>query len=273
MYTIPTDTPSQDFGLCWQAAGRYLETLGAKTAKELDPKLLMLPPGHEANACVWLKAELRPPFLEYLSYRLGNQLFFIRLEDIENKLGVPGTRLGLQRIADACKGHACLMPMLKRGGQWIPASSDWGLASIPETNIQPPHPDAYGLPIVPPALVTSEKIEMTDWELQDFAVQIVRNSLAYEKVMSWNADPAVSPSLWFAGEDGPEWIIVKAVRYPEMNAEPPNNIEQIAKDCSRLSRKGNFAVVGVCANCSDPSAIYRGCGLLARYTGMSKLKV
>ena len=273
MYTIPSDTPSRDFGFCWQAAGRHLEAQGERAVKTLQPELLLLPPSHEASACIWLKVDLRPPFLEHLSFRLGNQLFFIRLEDMENKLDVPGTRIGLQRIADACRGHACLMPMLQRGGQWGPAASDWGLVSIPENNVQPPHSDAYGLPIDPPVLVTSEKIEMTDWELQDFAVQIVRNSLVPEKVMSWNADPAVSPSLWFAGEHGPEWVIVKAVRYPETSAEPPSNVDQITENCAGLSRKGNFAVVGVRAEGSDLSAIYRGCGLLARFTGMQKLTI
>ena len=57
----------------------------------------------------WLKANLNPPFLEHLSFRLGNQLFFIRIEDVDDKLEVPGSRDGIRAIADGCKGHACLM--------------------------------------------------------------------------------------------------------------------------------------------------------------------
>lgn len=283
MYSIPTDTPSRDFALCWQSAGLHLETLAEKAARILSLELLMLPPGHEDHACIWLKNELRPPFLEHLSFRLGNQLFFIRIEDMENRLDVPGTRHGLQRIADACMGHACLMPMLKRSGQWVPASSDWGLVSIPETKVLPPHPDAYGLhialrhglPINPPSLVTSEKIEMTDWELQDFAVQIVRNNLPADKVMSWNVDPDVAPSLWFVGDQGPEWAIIKAVRYPANDASLPHNVDQIARSCSPLSRRGNFAVVSMAAagDTFEPLPLYRGHEMLVSYQGMRKLAI
>ena len=279
MHTTPTDTPSDDFIQCWHAAGLFLESVSEKAVERLSPELLMLPSGYESGVCVWLKADLWPPFLEHISFRLGNQLFFVRLEDMENKVKVPGTRYGLQNLANACKGHACLMPMLKRGDQWLPASSGWGLVSIPQTNIQPPHPDAYGLPVDPPALVTSEKIEMTDWELQDFAVQVVRNSLPDDKVIAWDPSPDTAPSLWFMGDDGLEWVIIKAVRYPIKDAEPPYNLDTIADHCSSLSRKGNFAVVCVAATedpaklQGEPLPLYRGHEMFFSYQGMKKLAV
>jgi hypothetical protein len=279
MYNIPTDNISREFTLCWQAAGDHIQTMGERAIKLLNPKLLMIPPGWNECACIWLKAELRPPFLEHLSFRLGNQLFFIRFEDMEDKLNVPGTRAGLQYIAKACKGHACLMPMLKRDDKWMPAASDWGLTDIPRTKFIPPHPASYGLPVIPTDLVTAEKIEMTDWELQDFAVQVVRNNLPYDKLMSWNTNPEVAPSLWFVGDQGPEWVVIKAVRYPEKDAALPHDIEQIAKNCSRLSRRGNFAVVSVTARGDSfetygrPIPLYRGHELLFNYNGLRKLKI
>jgi hypothetical protein len=51
-----------------------------------------------------------------------------------------------------------------------------------------------GKPIDPIALVSDERIEMTDWELQDFAVQIVRDHLdkTGKKQMSWQGNPAAA---------------------------------------------------------------------------------
>ena len=52
-------------------------------------------------------------------------------------------------------------------------------------------------PIDPVALLTDERIEMTDWELHDFAVQIVRGELQNDgkELMSWTGNPAVDPAI------------------------------------------------------------------------------
>ncbi|GHU04958.1 hypothetical protein FACS1894205_4070 [Alphaproteobacteria bacterium] len=278
----------------------------------MKPERLLLPPWADGGV-VWLKAGLRPPFLEHLSFRFGNQLFFIRIEDTEGVLEVPGSRQGLERIAQGCKGHACLMPMQKKKGKWAPAVPDWGLVTLPTPHFAARLSDhGYGVPVFgvhqsadgkshgfvdgrdvvwepgqpinPPRLVTDEKIETTDWEIQDFAVQIVRDSLPREKVMSWNSDPDVSPSLWFVGPDGPEWVIVKVARYPETDAPLPDNLDEIAENCARLSRKGNFAVVAFTnTDGSDPFEphegpigallpLYRGHPAYFQYDGLKKIK-
>jgi len=139
MHDIEMHGVSEAFALCWQAAGRYIQ-------RQVQDLL------HS-----WLKANLNPPFLEHLSFRLGNQLFFIRIEDVDDKLGVPGSRDGLRAIADGCKGHACLMPMRRVMKAWVPAAAGWGLLNLQTSR-----------PINPVALVSDDRIEMTDWELQDF---------------------------------------------------------------------------------------------------------
>jgi hypothetical protein len=72
---------SEEFAHCWRAAGRQIQ----KQAQG---------PLHS-----WLKANLNPPFLEHLSFRLGNQLFFIRIEDVDGGLKVPGSLNGLLSAA------------------------------------------------------------------------------------------------------------------------------------------------------------------------------
>ena len=81
MFPIELSTPSQEFAQCWQTAGRHLNIKGD-------------------GAINWLKAELTPPFLEHLSFRLGNQLFYIRLVDVDERAQMPGNLSGLMSVAN-----------------------------------------------------------------------------------------------------------------------------------------------------------------------------
>jgi hypothetical protein len=241
--------PSEEFARCWQAAGRHIE---AQAQGSLDS---------------WLKVNLNPPFLQHLSFRLGNQLFFIRIEDVDGKLEVPGSRNGLLYVAEGCKGHPCLMPMKYRAGEWKAEAAGWGLVNA-----------RTGKVVDPIAHVSDERIEMTDWEVQDFAVQVVRDHLekAGRKLMSWQGNPAVDPSIWFVGDSGPEWVVVRAVRYPKIKAHRPANWQQIAARCAELGKVGHFASVSA-ANADDafdpsgaipPEPLWRGHRMLVRFEGL-----
>src|SRR5262245_16601859 len=111
MYDIPMDAVSDEFVACWQAAGRYLQ----RTAQ---------------GPMSWLRAHVDPPFLEHLSFRLGNQLFFVRIEDTHQRIEVPGSRDGLIAIANGCRGHPCIMPMSRRLAEWMPEHGGWGLIHV-----------------------------------------------------------------------------------------------------------------------------------------------
>ena len=252
LHEIDMQEASEAFACCWQAAGQHLQQMA------------------QGPIDSWLRAHLNPPFLEHLSFRLGNQLFFIRIEDADGFLEVPGSRAGLLAVASGCNGHACLMPMAQRGGNWIPMQPGWGLLDA-----------LSGRPVDPMVLVSEEKIEMTNWELHDFAVQVVRDHIAQKgrQLMSWQGNPSVDPSIWFVGENGPEWVIVRAVRFPARDAEPPKNLEKIKSRCSRLSTVGHFASVGIASSddAFDPNGIippaplWRGHGMLVRFEGLSNV--
>lgn len=249
MHQIEMHEASTEFVRCWHAAGSHIQS------RLQDPLRS------------WLKADLTPPFLEHLSFRLGNQLFFLRIEDVDGELSVPGSRKGLLAIAEGCKGYPCLMPMRQRAERWEPEAAGWGLFD-PRT----------GAAIDPISLITDEQIEMTDWELQDFAVQVVRHELEKigNKLMSSHGNPAVNPSIWFCGASGPEWVVVRAARSPLTQAEPPANWEEIAEGCARISKVGHFASVTV-ANVNDrfersatiiASPLWRGHGLSVQFQGL-----
>lgn len=255
MHQIHMAEVSEEFARCWQAAGIHIQNQA------------------QGDLQSWLRAHLNPPFLEHLSFRLGNQLFFIQLQDVDDVLKMPGHLEGLLSVADGCKGHACLMPMQKIAGEWRCVATGWGLIDArTERSVNPV------------ALITDESIEMTDWELQDFAVQVVRSQLEKDgrQLMSWQGNPSVDPSIWFVGDHGPEWIVVRAARWPERDAAVPTNIVQIAADCAPTGSTGHFAVVGA-ANKNDPFdpqaklsgnyiPLVRGEGITIFYTGLKLLE-
>jgi hypothetical protein len=252
MYGIEMQQVSPEFAQCWQAAALHLQ-------KQV-----------QGGALHWLRSNLTPPFLEHLSFRIGNQLFFIRVVDASGHVQGPGKLEGLFSIADGQQGHACLMPMTRRllGGTWESDHAGWGLIDA-----------RTGLPVDPAVLVTDEKIKMTDWEVHDFAVEVVRNQLVKEgwTLMSWQGNPCVDPSIWFIGESKvPEWVVVRAVRYPLGEAQRPRNWAEIAAGCARMSRIGHFASVAFASaeqpfenDEERPVPLWRGHGVHVNYPGLA----
>lgn len=245
-------SPNKSFIQCWVAAGKHLNA--------------------QVNGGIkrWFRAHTNPPFLEHLSFGIGNQLFFIRIEAPYDQLDIPGNVQGLHRIAAFCRGHACLMPMRKtKSEEWEPVFPDWGLLDA-----------RTGILINPSSFENVKDIEMTAWELHDFAVQIVRDQLEKDgyRIMSWSGDPEIDPSIWFIGSSGPEWVVVRSVKYPVKKAEKPINLQIILKKLSPHSINGNFASVAFCS--SDQSTknedepvlpLWRDHGLYVSYTGLEKL--
>ena len=252
MHNIEMAEVTEDFARCWGAAGLRIQNQA------------------QGQLQSWLRSHLNPPFLEHLSFRLGNQLFYIQVEDVEGVLETPGSLEGLLTIADGCAGNACLMPMKRVGQDWEPTESGWGLIDA-----------RTRLPVNPPALITDEMLEMTDWELQDLAVQVVRQQIEKEghQLMSWNGDPRINPSVWFVGSSGgPEWVLVRAVRHPEKEATEPENKSELKSHFGKMGFPGHFASVAVASadDPFDPGAksngnyvpLFRGVGMRIRYEGL-----
>jgi hypothetical protein len=251
MYPIDMHTMSRAFYSVWRAAGEHLSA-------QVD-----------GGIGSWLRAHPYPPFLEHLSFRLGNQLFFIRVEDEDGQVMGPGNPGGVLTAARQANGHACVLPMQKTpfSDTWHPAIAGWGLL------------DAHThQPIDPVALVTDEPIEMTRWELHDLAVQVVRDQLQQQgfKLMSWQGNPEVDPAIWFIGQTTrPEWVVVRTARYPEQPPGRPANWDAIAAHCAQTSTTGHFARVGI-ASADQPFKadgepavpLWRGHGMNVRYEGL-----
>jgi len=251
VHNIEMQEMSAEFLKIWHSAGNHLNSQV------------------QGGIRAWLRAHPNPPILEHLSFRIENQLFFIRIEDRNEKIQGPGSIQGLLAVSEACQGHACLLPMRKKlfGGEWVSAFKGWGLL------------DARTMePIDPMDLITDERIVMTAWEQQDLAVQVVKDSLQKQgsKIMSWQSNPEVDPAIWFLNSFGtPEWVVVRATNFPDNQAARPANWEELISQCSSVSNKGHFASVAI-ASADQPFLreeepaipLWRGRALHIRFNGL-----
>jgi len=249
MHDIYMEEPTQDYIDVWAAAGSHLY-------------------GISQGAINWIKSDPRPPFLEHLSFWLGNQIFFLRIEDVDDVIRVPGNPDGLLMIAEGFEARACILPMKKNGTEWRSALPDWGLIDARTRK-----------PLNPVDLISDEKIEMTPWELQDFAVQIVRDYLVDQgfEIMSFNSAPAAHPSIWFVRDQRPEWVEVVYALYPAMEIEHPPILDKLLAAPRLAACPSSIAKVFIAssAQITNESDVfippYRGHELSVRFEGLDPL--
>lgn len=253
MYQIEQEEPSLGFKKAWKAAGRHIQQNGQ-------------------GGVNWIRADLNPPMVEHLSFRIGNQLLFIFVEAEEYKFN-RGKELFL-KVSKEAGAIPCIIPMAEHLTEYSPIESGWGLIHA-ET----------GKYVNPLELVSSDLIEISNWELHDFAIQFVKSNLEKEgkNIFSAQSSQHIDPSIWFEESGKNYWVVVRAVRYPERDANIPNNINEIKKSCAQMGKVGYFASVAVAvANADDPFdpkarengnflPIYRGHGMYPRYTGLTEV--
>lgn len=249
MYEITQDPASQSFQRAWRTAGQHLQRLGGDGIK-------------------WLRADLQPPLAEHLSFRLGNQLIFVFIQVAG---GVQGPS-SLSLFLDVCKeatAIAALMPMEQVGTTCQPTFGGWGLRHA-----------VTGDPIDPSALVSNDLIEMSDWEVHDFAIQVVSSQIesSGNTILSRQPSRHIDPSIWFRDKNGAAFVVVRSGRFPLAEVQRPSNARQIADSCARLSRRGFFASVTVASaeqqyapESRGPIPLYRGHGIVVRYSGLQSL--
>ncbi len=204
---------------------------------------------------------------EALEY-VRNQVFFVFVEVAGC---MPFTRESSSlflKVAREVSATPCVLPMHWHRGAYEPTHNGWGFV------------DPYsGSSIDPAELVSAELIAMSDWDLHDFGIQVVRRKLqeSDNQIQSWQSSLHFDPSIWF--NDGAEkWVIVRSVRYPTLVAERPENIDELVASFSKSGARGFFASVGV-ANANDPfdptgknaMPLYRGHELAVRFTGLEPL--
>jgi hypothetical protein len=123
---------------------------------------------------------------------------------------------------------------------------------------------------------------MTNWELLDFAVQIVRNHITEKlggDIISSQSNPDVHPSIWFVGNEGPEWVAVQMATYASSEFFPICDVSAVARSCADRSVVGHVARVGLFhagQDFNDNSLalpMLRGHGAMIRFNGLELLPI
>jgi hypothetical protein len=253
MYKVEQNNPSNDFMRAWNAAGRHIQ-LQADTGFS------------------WLRDKLYTPMAEHLSFRIGNQIFFVYVEG--SGIKSPSNKRIFAKVCRDANAIPCLMEMRSRSGKWEPENSGWGL-----THAQ------TGKNLNPLDYVSDELIEMTDWELHDFAIQVVCEELEKtgRTILSKQPSRDIEPSIWFEDLLGHQFVVIRAERHPETTVDTPANIEEIKLSCSGISDIGYFVrVIFVSSDDPlDPDAknngnflpLYRGHGVHPNWSGLQRIIV
>ncbi len=238
MYEVTQLKPSNDFKRAWSFAGQHIQR-------------------QSGDGLNWLRADLNPPMAEHLSFRLGNQIFFIFVEAAE--FSFSNAKDLFLRVSREAGAVPCIMKMEQRESIWEPLTLGWGLIHAQS-----------GEQVNPTALVSNKLIAMTKWELHDFAIQIVSQHLKQQgkKVFSKQSSTEIDPSIWFEDDSVPAFVVVRPTTYPQKEADIPQNIGSIKASCARVSTRGYFASVSI-ANADDLELPpYRGHGMYVGFTGI-----
>lgn len=249
MMKIIEDAPSDRFRDAWRVAGNHILA--------------------QADGGInWLRTDLNSPLIEHLSFRIGNQLFFVFVEAEE--FNFDNYKDLFISTANNASAIPCIMPMTERLTGYETSVSGWGLVHAESGKI-----------INPLDLVSDELMLMSDFELHDFAIQVVKDSLTKEgKTVVYMQSSDMDPSVWFEEDGNRSWVVVRAVRYPQKDVITITS-DDINADVSGLDGKGYCAFVSV-ANADDPFdpaasdngnylPLYRGHGMIVSYKGLTEM--
>lgn len=218
MYQVSPESSQHEFLDLWDAAKAHLD--------------LQVDGGIRFWLCMWPW----PSAIEHHCFRLGNQIFLIRVVDADGRIEGPGSLASMRAAARGLRAHFCLLPMKRSrmDGRWLADRGGWGLVSA-----------QTGQPVDPVALVTEQAVVMTDWEVHHFAVGALRHALKEHgrMVTGWHCDPRVFPTIWFSTQsEEQQWIVVRAARYPKTPSKP-RHWRSIVEQCRANSSRGHFQPV------------------------------
>jgi hypothetical protein len=198
-YQIDPHEPSEEFlrarNIAGQALQKQFKRDGGKVAPPIDYR--------------WVKAELTWPSFDHLTFGYGNQIFSVLVDlTAGGRSGL--TQQEIKRCVEACeKNHLIPCAFQIDAYSMKPLSSGWNLSHLVNHN-----------PAVPNEWANADKIEMSEWELRNFCIQIVRSHIEESggEVLSFCDIPEIDPQIWFTDKAGNRaWVVVR--HFPQITGE------------------------------------------------------
>ena len=169
----------------------------------------------------WLRKELVSPSFDDMNFSYKNQVFSL-LVDLKDK-GVnilPEHRKKIfQEVCSKNNLVPCLFPI--DVATLTPLGKNWNLFHLLTNE-----------PINPLTIAGDEKIPMSEWEFNNFAIFQVMQFMNRQhlKIHSFCDATDIIPQIWFEDKKGkPAWVIVKYAMYPTRAQDIIiDNVEQVA---------------------------------------------
>jgi hypothetical protein len=271
-YQIDPNKPSEKFLDARNIAGVSLQNQfkaeGGKIAEPLDYR--------------WIKADLTWPSFDNLTFAYGNQVFSV-LVNITDEKGSSLTQMEISRCVEACKANDLVPCVFDIDSKSLrPKMLGWNLRHL-----------CTGESLIPSNIITRGKILMSEWELRNFSIQIVRNHLSEDNgksILSYCDVLGIDPQIWFENGSGERnWIIVR--HYPVIKGDEKNEWVGFERSNPQLQEyDGYLAVVSMAS--SEPvlydldgnliplserfngkAPLYRGDGFYIKFDGLQRIFV
>jgi len=253
-----------------QSAGHHLEEqFKYRYDKDID----------EHKNYRWIKSEWTYPSFEHFTFAYKNKLFPVFVEFIEDGKSSM-TENDITFLVNSSKKYNLIPCVFKmkiisyqnnkyeyhssynmNNNYFYPLSNGWNL-----------YDPLTGNDIIPEDLGDDLPIKLSDWEILNFAIQIVIDDIKKKgwKIFSFCDLPEINPQIWI--EDNFEkrcWVIVKNIEKEEDN--DPHKWINIIKDSNIIENfDGYFAGVRFLSN-NGSNTILRGEAAIIDYKGIKSV--
>lgn len=247
-YIIDRPNPEREFINDRITALEYIERIAMRKVK----------PEHFR----WIKTELSYPSFDDFTFGFMNQIFSVlvlRANERGMLLNTPPRIEALRRECGRNNLIPCVFPINDRTGKPF-FSGEWNLIN-PFT----------GKKVYPESISSNELVEMSDWELRNWAVQIVWDYLEKEgfERFSFCDAPEVDPQIWFRDKEGFEcWLEVLYAPYPVDTQSLKFSFENWPD--AVLSHRGYSAKVGF-ADTELTGKLFRNQGAMVNFRGIEHI--
>ena len=265
MFEIPRPNPNPIFLKARDLAGTHIQKLMAE-----DPKNF-----------AWIRSELTSPSFDDMNFRYKNKVFSILIKVFQNGKEITD-RFREVIFEEETRDNDLVPCVFSVNLDFIPTHSEHGYGihikkgEIPEYRLSLSGTSKWNLThlltgkdIDPFAIASDTPVVMSKYEMQNFAILVVREHLKKEglKLESFCDAPGVVPQLWFQEKDGKRsWVYIDYGPKASLIATP--DITEMTKGLLGQFN-GYHAAVGLQLAKGDKP--YRGSGFYVDFSGLKKI--
>jgi len=212
------------------------------------------------NGFKWIRVEPMSPKFDDMSFAYKNKIFSV-LIDIKNSIHETLTKKERDTFLNECTSNnliPCIFPINTNDDLSLIDNEKWNLYDIRTNEL-----------VNPITVATDEKIVMSEYELNNMAIEIVKDYVRKRKMQigSYNDILGIMPQIWFKDENQEtSWIYVTYSISKNFD-DSSSTLEKLIKGMPQFN--GYLAQVGLI--CADSKLPYRGSGFYIKFDGIKKI--